>query len=65
MKKKGAKVAPFGEAERRAWAHALPNIAKQWAADLDKKGLPGTKILNTYMAELRNAGVKPARDWDK
>jgi TRAP-type C4-dicarboxylate transport system substrate-binding protein len=65
MKKKGATITPFSSENRKAWAHSLPNIAKQWAADLDKKGLPGTKILNTYMAELRAAGVKPARDWDK
>jgi TRAP-type C4-dicarboxylate transport system substrate-binding protein len=51
--------------EQAKWASALPNIAKEWAERADKQGLPGSKILSAYMDELRAAGAKPVRDWDK
>jgi len=51
--------------ERVRWARAMPNVAKEWAQDAEKRGFPGTKVLNAFMAELRKAGVSPIRDWDK
>ncbi len=51
--------------EQVKWANAMPNIAKEWAERADKDGLPGTKALAAYMDELRKAGAKPVRDWDK
>jgi hypothetical protein len=32
---------------------------------MDKRGFPGTKALALFMDEIRKAGVKPIRDWDK
>jgi TRAP-type C4-dicarboxylate transport system substrate-binding protein len=61
----GGKIADMSEAERKRWTDAMPNIAKEWAADLDKKGLPGSQVLSAYMEGLRKAGAKPVRDWDK
>jgi TRAP-type C4-dicarboxylate transport system substrate-binding protein len=52
-------------AEQEKWANAMPNIAKEWAERMDKDKLPGTKALSFYMDELRKAGAKPVRDWDK
>jgi hypothetical protein len=43
----------------------MPNIAKEWAASLDKQGLPGTKALSAYMNEMRKGGADPVRNWDK
>lgn len=51
--------------EQVKWANAMPNIAKEWAANLDKQGLPGSKALSAYMEEMRKGGAKPVRDWDK
>lgn len=65
VKKAGGKVTQLPDAERLRWANSLPNLGKQWAAALDKRGMPGTKILKTYMDLSRKAGVKFARDWDK
>lgn len=68
MKMQGAVVSDFSKEERRRWAFQLPNIAKEWAARVDKRGLPGTKLLNAYMAELRklpNAKKDMVRQWDK
>jgi TRAP-type C4-dicarboxylate transport system substrate-binding protein len=63
--KGGGKIVPVSLAERQAWAKALPNLAKEWAAAADKKGLPGTKFLGAYMDALRAGGGKPLRNWDK
>ena len=65
MKKEGVKFADFSYEERRRWAMKMPNIAREWAQQLDKEGQPGTKLLNAYMEETRAAGVKPVRNWDK
>jgi len=51
--------------ERQAWADALPNIAQEWAQDADTKGLPGTKVLQTYMEMMREADQPIARHWDR
>jgi hypothetical protein len=65
MQKEGMKVIDFPDAERKRWATMMPNIAKEWAQDLDKKGEPGTKVLTAYMDELRAAKVPLVREWDK
>jgi TRAP-type C4-dicarboxylate transport system substrate-binding protein len=65
MKKKGVKFSTLAAAERAKWARAMPNIAKEWAARQDKRKLPGTKLLNAYMEEMRAANVGIIREWDK
>jgi TRAP-type C4-dicarboxylate transport system substrate-binding protein len=62
---KKATFSEFPQAERVKWANAMPNIAKEWAARMEKKGLPGNKVLSLYMDALRAQGVKCARNWDK
>lgn len=64
MQGKGAHITEMSDAERARWAKTMPNIAKEWAADLDKKGLPGSKVLAAYMEEVRASG-KVIRDWEK
>ena len=44
---------------------AMPNIAAEWSDRLEKRGLPGKKILKTYMDELRAAKIEIVREWDK
>lgn len=63
--KNGGKVVELPAAERLAWAKGMPNIAKGWAARLEKKGIPGKAILSSYMDLMRAGGAKPLRDWDK
>jgi len=50
-------------AQRDKWAKAMPNVALEWAANLDKKGQPGTDMLNAYMGKLKASGYEPLRDW--
>lgn len=61
----GTKTAVLSTAERKEWALMLPKIAKAWAAAQDKKGLPGTKILATYMNAMRAANQPMLHQWDK
>jgi len=65
LKKEGVTTVEFSDEQRRNWAMKMPNIAKEWALQLDKEGQPGSKILAAYMEEARAAGVKPMRNWDK
>jgi TRAP-type C4-dicarboxylate transport system substrate-binding protein len=59
----GGKVVDVDPAERAAWAAAMPNIAVEWAKDLDSKGEPGSEMLKAYMDKLKAAGFTPSRDW--
>ncbi len=61
----GGKVLVMSEGERSAWAKAMPNLAKEWAAEMEAKGIPAKEILTAYMDALRAAGEKPLRQWDK
>ncbi len=61
----GGKIVVMSQAERSVWAKALPNMAKEWAAELEAKGIPAKQMLTNYMDALRAAGEKPLRDWDR
>lgn len=65
IKKEGAKVSTLSPEERKRWAASMPNMAKKWVADNEKAGVPARQIMKDYMAAMRAAGAKPARDWDK
>ena len=65
MKKKGVKFSTLSPKERLRWVNAMPNVAMEWAARQDKKGLPGTEVMSSYLAELRRLNVKMLREWDK
>ena len=43
----------------------MPNLALEWAQDLDSQGLPGTEILVAYMDMMREADQPIARQWDQ
>ena len=52
-------------AERAAWAAAMPNIAAEWAADLDGKGEPGTRDAERLPRQAEDAGYEGVRDWPR
>lgn len=60
MKSKGVKVSSLPDAECREWAVSMPNIAREWAERLDKRGQPGTELMKAYMNQLRARGVEVA-----
>lgn len=43
--------------------NVLPDLAGTWAKDMDAKGLPGSTVMNAYMAGLKARGESPIRDW--
>lgn len=59
----GGTIIEMDAAQRRAWADAMPNIAVEWARDLDEKGEPGSDMLKAYLDKLKAAGFTPVRDW--
>ena len=58
-------ISQMSAADRQAWVDGLPDVAGEWAADLEARGLPAKAFLAAYMEGLRARGEKPARDWDK
>jgi TRAP-type C4-dicarboxylate transport system substrate-binding protein len=63
--KGGGTIFTMSKAERQSWARTMPNVAKSWAAKLEKQGVPGEAILKSYMDTMRNANQKILRQWDK
>jgi len=59
----GGTVVDVAAEDRAAWAAAMPNIAVEWAKNLDKKGEPGSEMLKEYMGKLKALGFTPTRDW--
>ena len=59
----GGKIIEISDEERAAWAAAMPDIAAEWAANLDKKGEAGSEMLNAYIGKLKDAGFVGLRDW--
>lgn len=51
--------------QRRKWAFAMPNTAQAWAERQDKAGLPGTKMLSSFMDYMRANKQVVVRNWDK
>lgn len=59
----GGKIVEVPASDRASWAKAMPNIAVEWAKNLDDKGEPGSDMLKAYLGKLKDAGYEPVRDW--
>ncbi|QDZ02619.1 TRAP transporter substrate-binding protein DctP [Nitratireductor mangrovi] len=55
----------MSQEDRAAWVNGMPNIAAEWAADVESRGIPAKDFLAAYMEGLRSRGETPVRDWDK
>jgi TRAP-type C4-dicarboxylate transport system substrate-binding protein len=58
-------ISELPEGDRQKWVDGLPDIAGEWAADAESRGLPGKAFMKAYMDGLRARGEKPARNWDQ
>ncbi len=65
FKKKGGKIIEMSQAERQKWAKTMPNVAKDWAASWEKKGVPANAVLKAHMDVMRAAKQPILRHWDK
>ncbi|WP_417586879.1 C4-dicarboxylate TRAP transporter substrate-binding protein [Pararhodobacter oceanensis] len=59
----GGTITDLSDADRAAWAAAMPNIAQEWAQGLDDAGKNGSAMLDAYINKLIAAGETPARNW--
>jgi len=64
-KKFGQTTTTLTAEQRKKWAFAMPNVAQAWAKRQDKAGLPGTKMLKTFMDYMRDNKQIVVRNWDK
>jgi len=62
---RGGTIIPLSPEQRRAWATGLPNIAQEWADDMEARGLPGHAILRDYMEMMRANNQPIVRHWDR
>jgi TRAP-type C4-dicarboxylate transport system substrate-binding protein len=63
--RKNGEILTIPQEERVRWAAAMPNVGKQWAADLTRRGLPGDEMLTFYMDQMRANNQPIARHWDR
>jgi TRAP-type C4-dicarboxylate transport system substrate-binding protein len=61
----GGIVTTLSPAERQRWIDGLPDIAERWAAAAEARGHPARDVLAAFMAEFRDRGGQPLRDWDR
>lgn len=61
----GGTFGTIDEQERLEWAASIPNIAREWAEDIEARGMPGHEILTAYMDAMRAADQPIARHWDE
>lgn len=61
----GAEIIEMPEGETAKWVGKLPNIAGDWAASLEDRGIPANEFLTDYMEGLRARGETPVRNWDQ
>jgi len=58
-------IVPMPAEERQKWVDMLPNLAGEWAAQLEENGVPAKAFVKEYMDGLRAKGVEPSRAWDE
>jgi len=59
----GGSIVDLPADARAAWAAAMPNIAVEWAHNLDADGKDGSGMLRAYINKLIAGGETPARNW--
>ena len=65
FEKHGGTIITLDMEQRRTWAYGMPNIAREWAAVMEARGLPGHAILHDYMETMRANDQAIVRHWDR
>ena len=63
LKKAGVNMPVLSFEGKKQWANLMPEIPDQMAKDADKRGLPGSLVMKTYLDELEKDGFKFPRRW--
>ena len=61
----GGTVVTLSEEDRRTWANNMPNLAIEWVAEMDRRGLPGRRMVSEYMDVMRAHNQPIVRHWDR
>ncbi|WP_011582218.1 MULTISPECIES: C4-dicarboxylate TRAP transporter substrate-binding protein [Chelativorans] len=61
----GGKIVEFPEAERVKWATKLEDLAANWAAPLEERGLAARDVLGSFMDYQRANNDKVLVNWDQ
>ena len=63
MVEEGATQTRMSSEQRERWATAMPDLAADWVARAEARGLPGQDILDAWMEKQRSNGVTLVRSW--
>lgn len=63
MVNRGARYHRLHDSQRRYWADLLPDLAGNWAFELDVRNMPGTTMLADYVARVETTCGMPLRAW--
>lgn len=61
----GGTVITLTPEQRREWAQSVPDLAGDWVANLEARGLPGRRLLEDYMNVMRANNQPIMRHWDR
>jgi hypothetical protein len=62
--KHGVKFSELSDADKRKWAKAMYYIPGEWAKQMESKGLPGWKMVETYCQCMKDKGHEFPEDWE-
>jgi TRAP-type C4-dicarboxylate transport system substrate-binding protein len=65
FKKRGVIYYSLSEIDKKKWADQMPDLPAEWAKEMEAKGLPGWKIVDTYIELSEKEGWKFPRKWGK
>lgn len=61
----GAIVSSLPPSDKQRWIDGLPEYGREWVERHEANGLPAHLMLSMLMNSLRDAGIKPQRNWDR
>lgn len=64
MVNRGARLHRLYDSERQYWADILPDLAGNWAFELDVRNMPGSAMLTDYVARVEDRCGEPMRAWE-
>ena len=58
LAKVGAVIKELPDEARAGWAESLAGFAKEQAAEADKRGMPGTDVMRSYLDVVSQSGFE-------
>ena len=64
IKESGGTFYEFSFEEKVKWANAMSNLPKEWADEMDAKGMPGTEVMQLFIDTCEKYGHEWPRKWE-